>query len=109
MYWLIFLRIVELQKDGDYSKMTIMWPYYIAALTITSLLVSVAHWIFATQYLEVVLLLPLLLERVQANIEKKQQRARWVLNTVNTYFFVQVATWACFMLAYSDYEDLTGL
>ena len=46
---------------------------------------------------------------LQANIEKKQQRARWVLNTVNTYFFVQVATWACFMLAYSDYEDLTGL
>ena len=57
------------------------------------------------RYLEVVLLLPLLLEHGQADIQRKQQRVSWILYAVNAYFFAQLATWTCFMLAYSDYGD----
>ena len=30
------------------------------------------------------------------------------MNVANAYFYVQVATWTCFMLAYTDYEELTS-
>ena len=70
-----------------------------------SALTSLAHWIFATQYLEVVLLLPLLLEHGQADTERKQQRVRLALNVSNAYFYIQITTWTCFMLAYTDLED----
>ena len=70
-----------------------------------SALTSLAHWIFATQYLEVVLLLPLLLEHGQADTERKQQRVCLALNVSNAYFYIQITTWTCFMLAYTDLED----
>ena len=73
--------------------------------TVSSILFSVAHWIFATQYIEVMLLLPLLLEHRQENIPSKQRRIVWILKSLNAYFFVQVAAWAYFMIAYSDFED----
>ena len=71
-----------------------------------SVLVSLAHWIFATQYLEIVLLLPILLDHSQADLEKKQRRVKLIMNAVNAYFFVQLATWASFMLAYSRLKDI---
>jgi hypothetical protein len=53
----------------------------------------------------VVLLLPLLLEHRQADILKKQQKVRLIMNGVNAYFFAQVATWAFFMFANRREED----
>lgn len=48
-----------------------IYLYNIVTLTIMSTLTSIAHWIFAVQYLEVVLLLPLLFEHGEADIQKK--------------------------------------
>ena len=85
-----------------------IYLYNIVTFTIMSVLTSIAHWIFAVQYLEVVLLLPLLFEHGEVNIQKKRQRVRWVINGANAYFFIQVGAWACFMFAYTDYEDSAG-
>ena len=93
-------------NDGDYQAFRDLYPWLIISETIVSVLVSLAHWIFATQYLEIVLLLPLLLDHSQADLEKKQQRVKWIMNAVNAYFFVQVATWATLMLAYSRFKDI---
>ena len=86
--FILLFKTNKFLKNGDYSGYIDLWPYYVASITITSALTSVAHWIFATQYLEVVLLLPLLLENGQADIKRKQQRVRWILNAANAYFFV---------------------
>jgi hypothetical protein len=45
----------------------------------------------------------------QADLQKKQQRVRLILNLVNSYFFGQVAIWAGFMLAYIRYEDRVSM
>ena len=64
-------------------------------------MISVAHWIFATQYLEVVALLPLLLDHGQADIQKKKQRVLRIIYAVNVYFYAQLAAWAGCAFAYS--------
>ena len=101
------LSLAELAEIGGIIVLRFMisggpldlYRYYTYMGIFTSVLVSVAHWIFATQYLEVVLLLPLLLENAQADIKKKQHQVRWIIYTANAIFYVMVATWACFMFS----------
>ena len=50
-------------------------------------------------------MLPLLMDHSKADLRKKQNRVQLIMYSANTYFFVQVVTWAGFMLAFTDYED----
>ena len=68
VFLIVSERLFKLLKDGDSSGFSDLWPYYVVTLSISSALTSLAHWIFAKQYLEVVLLLPLLLKHGQADI-----------------------------------------
>ena len=82
-----------------------MYPYLNVLWTVVLVLVALAHWIFATYYLEVVLLLPLLMDHMQPDLKKKKKRVSWIIKGANVFFYVQLATWAGFMIAYKDFED----
>lgn len=71
----------------------------------SSVFTSIAHWIYAIQYLGVVLSFPSFLDPNQADCEKRQKNTRWIMCAANTYFYLQIAIWAGFMFAYTDYED----
>jgi len=60
-------KLIE-HKDEGYED---IWPYYVVTWTIVMSFVSAAHWIFSTKYLEVVLLLPLLMEHGRTDLQKK--------------------------------------
>jgi len=51
-------------------------------------------------------LLPLLINHRRADIEKKQRIVQCIMYAAHTYFCVQVATWAGFILAYSNLKDI---
>lgn len=89
----------------EYTENAHLWPYYIILGMIVSVLVSGVHWIFATQYLEVALLLPLLIDPGQADIPKKQHQVQCIIIAINVYFFAQLATYAGLLLASSSYDD----
>lgn len=88
VYWVLDARLTKFQVALDHLAYESLYPYYVATLTVLSALVSLAHWIFATQYLEVMLLMPILLEHGQADIKKKQQRIRWIMYAANSYYLV---------------------
>ena len=48
---------------------------------------------------------PLFLDPNQADSEQKQQKIQRIMLAVNVCFYLQLAIWAGFMFAYSDYED----
>ena len=73
--------------------------------TFVLVLVALAHWIFAAYYLEMVLQLPLLMDHMQADLQKKRKRVKLIMNVLNAFFYLQLATWASFMLAYTNTDD----
>jgi len=83
----IILICIKHTFEGDEQKTKSFWPYLVVTGTIVLVLVALAHWIFATYYLEVVLLLPLLMDHMQADLQKKRKRVYWIMNAANTYFY----------------------
>jgi len=87
------------------ERYSVFWPWYITLITITSVLVSLAHWIFGLKYFELVLKLPLLVNQRQDNLQSKRKRVNLILFAANVYYYVQITVWASFMLVYRRYED----
>ena len=48
------------------------------------------------------LLLPLLIdqEHRRADVEQMPQRVKFIMYATHAYFYVQVATWTCFVVTY---------
>ena len=59
----IFLVILISRINNGIYEEVVFWPYYVIFQTISLGLNSITHWIFAIQYFEVVLKLPLILDR----------------------------------------------
>ena len=103
---ILFKKSIALSGDDNYEADTYIWPYYVVARTLQLTLVSIAHWIFSMQYLEVVLMLSLLMNPSQTDHQKKQKKFQWIIRAINLYFFIQVTVWTSFMLANIAHEYL---
>ena len=88
-HWILHTKTVfEVDEDSNLEKIKNLWPYHCVFNVITSVLGSVTHWILAIEYLEVVLMLPLLLDPGQADLQKKEKRVKSILKVINAYFYV---------------------
>ena len=50
-------------------------------------------------------MLPLLINHRRADVEKKQRSVQLIMYAAHTYFCIQIAIWAGFILTYSNWND----
>ena len=66
--WSLFVRHNNLYNGGEEEKANELWSYLVVMWTVVLVSFSITHWIFATYYLEVVLLLPLIMNHMQPDL-----------------------------------------